>query len=68
MWSFVALRYQRPLGYVLLPLAFGVSVATSYLGYHYVLDPIFGFVWALICYPVALKILKSRNEDPLSLR
>jgi len=68
MWSFVALRYQRPLGYVLLPFAFGVSIATSYLGYHYVLDPIFGFVWALICYPVALKILKSRNEDPLSPR
>jgi membrane-associated phospholipid phosphatase len=65
VWSFVALRYQRPLGYVLLPLAFGVAIATPYLGYHYALDPIFGFVWALICYPVALKILKSRNEDPL---
>ncbi len=67
VWSFVALRYQRSLGYVLLPLAFGVAIATPYLGYHYALDPIFGFMWALICYPVALEILKSRREDPLSL-
>jgi membrane-associated phospholipid phosphatase len=66
MWSFVALRYQRPMGYVLMPFAFGVGMASSYLGYHYLLDSIFGFVWALICYPVVLKILKSRNEDPLS--
>jgi membrane-associated phospholipid phosphatase len=65
VWSFVALRYQRPLGYVLLPLAFGVAIATPYLGYHYALDSIFGLGWALICYPVALKILKSRREDPL---
>jgi membrane-associated phospholipid phosphatase len=68
IWSFVALRYQRPLGYALLPLAVGAAAATPYLGYHYALDPIFGFVWALVCYPVALKILKSRNEDPLSSR
>lgn len=66
MWAFVALRYQRPLGYVLFPMAFGVSVATVYLGYHYALDPIFGFILALIFYPIALKILKSRNEDPLT--
>jgi membrane-associated phospholipid phosphatase len=66
VWSFAALRYQRPLGYVLLPLAFGVALGTTYLGYHYVLDPIFGFLLALICYPVALKIIKYRKEDPLT--
>ncbi len=66
VWSFVALRYIRPLGYILLPLAFGVALGTVYLGYHYALDPIFGLILALVCYPIALRILKSRNEDPLS--
>ncbi len=64
VWSFIALRYLRPLGYVLLPLAFGVAISTVYLGYHYALDSIFGLILALICYPIALKIIKSRNEDP----
>jgi len=68
VWAFIALRYQRPLGYILLPLAFGVALGTVYLGYHYALDPIFGLLWALICYPIALKIIKSRNEDPLTSR
>ncbi len=66
VWSLIALRYLRPLGYVLFPLSFGVAVSTTYLGYHYALDPIFGLILALICYPVALKIIKSRNEDPLT--
>jgi membrane-associated phospholipid phosphatase len=66
VWAFVALRYHRPLGYVLLPLAFGVALGTTYLGYHYALDPIAGFLLAIIFYPVALKILKYRNEDPLA--
>ncbi len=66
VWALVALRYQRPLGYVLLPLAFGVALGTTYLGYHYALDPIFGMILAFLFYPIALKILKSRNEDPLT--
>ena len=66
VWSFAALRYLRPLGYVLLPAAFGVAVSTVYLGYHYALDPIFGLILALVCFPVALKILESRDEDPLA--
>ncbi|MFQ6039174.1 MAG: phosphatase PAP2 family protein, partial [Candidatus Aminicenantales bacterium] len=64
IWSFIALRYERRLGYVLLPLAVGVSVAVVYLGYHYALDPVFGLIWSLICFPVALRILRLRNEDP----
>jgi membrane-associated phospholipid phosphatase len=67
VWSFIALRYVRPLGYVLLTLAFGVAISVIYLGYHYALDPIFGLILALICYPVALRIIKSRNEDPLTI-
>jgi len=65
-WSFIALRYLRPLGYVMFPVAFGVAISTVYLGYHYALDPVFGLILALLCYPVALKILKSRDEDPLA--
>jgi membrane-associated phospholipid phosphatase len=66
VWSFIALRYLRPLGQVLFPLAFGVAISTVYLGYHYALDPISGLILALICYPVALKIIQSRDEDPLA--
>lgn len=67
VWSFIALRYLRPLGYTLLPLALGIAASTVYLGYHYALDPFFGLILALFCYPIALKILKSRNEDPSTL-
>ena len=64
-WALIALRYERKLGYILLPMVFGVGIATVYLGYHYALDPICGFIWALIVFPIALKILKKRGEDPL---
>lgn len=66
VWSFIALRYLRPLGYVLFPLAFMVTVSTVYLGYHYALDAIFGLLLALLCFPVGLMIIRSRNEDPLA--
>ena len=63
-WSFIALRYERNLGYLLLPLAIGICIAPVYLGYHYAVDTIFGFVLCLIVIPIALKILQIRNEDP----
>jgi len=65
VWSFIAFRFLRPLGYVLFLLAFCVAISTVYLGYHYALDSIFGLLLALICYPIALRIIKSRKEDPL---
>lgn len=61
-----ALRYEKKLGLVLLPVTFGVAVSTVYLGYHHAVDPIFGFIWGGICYIATLKVLKDRNEDPLS--
>jgi len=64
-WALIALRYERKLGYILLPMSFGVGIATVYLGYHYALDPICGYIWALIVFPVALKIMKKRGEEPL---
>ena len=66
VWAFIALRYLRPMGYVLLPMAFGIAISTVYLGYHYAVDPIFAVILALICFPTALRIIKSRNEDPLT--
>lgn len=65
-WALVALRYEKKLGYILLPWAFGVGFATVYLGYHYALDPICGFLWCLMIYPIALKLIKKRGEEPLS--
>jgi len=67
VWSLVALRYERVIGYFLMPMAFGVAFSTVYLGYHHAADPFFGFIWGAICYPIALRLLKLRKEEPLSL-
>lgn len=67
IWSLIALRYQRKLGYALVPLAFGVAISTVYLGYHHALDPILGAIWGFICYPFGLNIIKARKEDPAIL-
>jgi membrane-associated phospholipid phosphatase len=64
--TLAALRYEKKLGLVLLPITFGVAVSTVYLGYHHAVDPISGFLWGGICYVVTLKLLKLRDEDPLS--
>jgi len=64
--ALAALRYEKKLGFVMLPVTFGVAVSTVYLGYHHAVDPIFGFIWGGICYIVTLKLLKLRKEDPLS--
>jgi membrane-associated phospholipid phosphatase len=64
--ALAALRYEKKLGLVLLPVTFGVAVSTVYLGYHHAVDPLSGFLWGGICYIVTLKLLQRRNEDPLS--
>lgn len=66
VWTLVAFRYQRKLAYALMPLAVGVAVSTVYLGYHYAVDPLSGFIWGAICFFIALKWLKKRGEDPKS--
>ena len=67
VWSLVALRYQKRLGYVLMPITLGVAISTVYLGYHHALDPICGFIWGAICYQVGIRLIKRRREDPLSI-
>ncbi|UCE08264.1 MAG: phosphatase PAP2 family protein [bacterium] len=66
-WALIALRYERKLGYFLLPMSLGVGIATVYLGYHYALDPICGYIWCLIVYPIVLKLIKKRGEEPLEI-
>ena len=66
IWSLAALRYNRKWGVVLLALVPGVVVSTVYLGYHYALDPLFGLLLGAALYPVGVRILKARAEDPVS--
>ena len=64
-WALIAFRYERKLGYFLIPMALGVGIATVYLGYHYAVDPICGILWCLIVFPIALMVLKKRGEAPI---
>lgn len=62
-WALIAFRYQRNLGYALIPASIGVSISTVYLGYHHAMDAVFGFSWEIVAYLVALIILKNSRED-----
>ena len=64
IWVLMALKYQRKLGYVLLPCLAGVCLSTVYLGYHHAVDPIFGLLWGALCYWLGWKILRARGEAP----
>ncbi len=64
IWSLSALRYNRKLGAVLLAIVPGVMVSTVFLNYHYALDPLFGLFLGLLLYPVGLRIIRARGEDP----
>lgn len=59
VWTLVALRHERKLGCVLLPLLLGVSLSTIYLGYHHAVDPLSGLLWGGICYGLGQRILRS---------
>jgi membrane-associated phospholipid phosphatase len=67
-WALMAFRYNRKVGVVLLPAVLGVAVSTVYLGYHHALDPIAGLLLGALLYPVGLKIIQARGEDPCSRR
>jgi membrane-associated phospholipid phosphatase len=63
-WSLVAWRYERKLGLFLIPMVFGVAIATVYLRYHHAVDPIAGLIMGVVCYIVVIAILNKRGEDP----
>ena len=67
VWALTAIRYTKRLGWALLPLAIGIGFSVVYIQLHHALDPIFGYMWGALCYPVALKIIRKREEDPLAL-
>jgi len=62
-WALIAFRYQRKLGYVLIPASIGVAISTVYLGFHHAMDAVFGFSWGVIAYLAALNLLRKRRED-----
>jgi membrane-associated phospholipid phosphatase len=64
VWSLMTFRYNRKMGRVLLPAVLGVALSTVYLSYHHGLDPIVGLLLGALLYPVGLKIIKARGEDP----
>ena len=46
--SLVAWRHQRRLAYLLLPITAGVTIATVYGRFHYVLDTLAGAALAIV--------------------
>ncbi|MDZ7268403.1 MAG: phosphatase PAP2 family protein [candidate division KSB1 bacterium] len=63
-WALTTWRFNRRLSCLLLPLAFGVALATVYLGYHHAVDPLAGILLAFAAYAAGVAILRRRGEDP----
>jgi membrane-associated phospholipid phosphatase len=66
VWALVTYRYNRKLGVVLVPAVLVISFATVYLNYHHALDPVAGLILGALLYPIGLKVIKARGEDPLA--
>ncbi len=64
IWALMAFRYNRKMGRILLLAVPGMAVSTVYLGYHHALDPIGGLLLGVLLYPVGIKIIEVRREDP----
>ncbi len=65
VWALSALRYDKKLGYVILPFAIGIGFSTVYMTYHHAVDPITGYIWGALSFILGLKLIKSRGEDPI---
>jgi len=52
----IAYRHNRKLFYAFVPCALGITISLVYLRYHYVIDVIVGFVWALASYRIATTV------------
>ena len=52
----ITYRHNRKLFYAFIPCALGITISLIYLRYHYVIDVIVGFVWALASYRTATTV------------
>jgi membrane-associated phospholipid phosphatase len=66
VWALSALRFDKKLGYIILPFAIGIGFSTVYMTLHHAVDPIAGYIWGAFSFILALKIIKIRDEDPLT--
>jgi membrane-associated phospholipid phosphatase len=64
VWALSALRYDKKLGYIILPFAIGIGFSTVYMTLHHAVDPIAGYIWGILSFVLALKLIKVRGEDP----
>jgi membrane-associated phospholipid phosphatase len=56
------LRYNRPVGIVLVPLALGVAAATVYCRYHHAVDAIAGIAMGVLLYAAGTGMLKAARR------
>jgi membrane-associated phospholipid phosphatase len=66
VWILAAWRYSHKVGLLLSPIALGIGISTVYLGIHHAVDPIAGYIWGVVCFIIAVKLIKKRGEDPLT--
>ena len=57
--GYVALKYIRPLGYLVMLNAIGVAMSAVYLRYHHAVDAIGGILVATICYFVSTYLIEN---------
>jgi membrane-associated phospholipid phosphatase len=65
VWALSALRYDKKLGYIILPIAIGIGFSTVYMTLHHAVDPISGYIWGAFSFFLGLKLLKRRGEEPI---
>jgi len=64
VWMLAGWRYSKKVGIISAPISLTIGVSTVYMNLHHALDPIAGYLWGIICFFVALKLIKKRGEDP----
>ncbi len=55
------MKYQKKLGWSLLPIAIGLTLSTVYLRYHHAVDAIGGLIWGTLIYGIGILILKRQH-------
>lgn len=61
----ITYRHNRKLFYAFIPCALGITISLVYLRYHYVIDVIVGFVWALASYRIAITVYHAVSRKVL---